>query len=320
MRTPVGATLVAEEEHPHAVNEGFLHQALLYESAEDFVVSAAPFIREGLVAGDPVMVLARKELLEALGAELAEDIDRVDLVDTNEWHERPYERLQDFRERAETVPEGRTLRALGEPLWQGSDAACRQWACFESVLNIAFAGRPLQAVCLYDSRALPDRVLDYAAQTHPLWFNRGVPTRNSRYVEPADFVAGPGASPPSCAEELPLEGGSLRARTRELAAEMGLERTRHDDLVLAVQEVVTNAELHGVAPVRARMWAAGPELVCRVEDVGSGIRDPLTGWLPPAQVGGGGWGLPIARQMCDAIEISEARPGTVVSLHVARRS
>lgn len=300
------------------MNEGFPHHALLYESADGFVAVIAPYIREALRADDPVMVVAREELLGGLREELADDAERLDLVDTNQWHERPYERLQAFRQRTKTVPEGRTLRVIGEPLWKGSDAARREWACFESVLNVAFAGAPVQAVCPYDSPALPDTILEHAAHTHPLWFEKGIATRNSRYVEPGAFVPGPGATPPSDAEELPLDGSSLRARTRALAAELGVERARHDDLVLAVQEVVTNAELYGRAPVRARMWTEGPELVCRVEDVGSGIRDPLTGWLPPAEVGGGGWGLPIARTMCDAIEITEARPGTTVSLHVAR--
>lgn len=45
-----------------------------------------------------------------------------------------------------------------------------------------------------------------------LWFERGGATPNGRYVTPDDFMAGLGATPPGDTEELPLQGGSLRAR------------------------------------------------------------------------------------------------------------
>ncbi len=90
-----------------------------------------------------------------------------------------------------------------------------------------------------------------------------------------------------------------------------------DDLVLAVQEVATNAERHGRSPVVAKLWEEQGELLCQVSDGGGGSLDPHTGWVPPGDPAGGGWGLPIARVTCDALEITAEADRTVVTLIVS---
>jgi anti-sigma regulatory factor (Ser/Thr protein kinase) len=96
---------------------------------------------------------------------------------------------------------------------------------------------------------------------------------------------------------------------------MSLERA--EEFVLSAYEVTSNAFVHGAEPIRAYAWAQDGELIFRISDSGPGLRDPLAGWLPPEDLAGGGWGLPIARQLCDAVEIAASPAGTTVSLHRA---
>jgi hypothetical protein len=69
--------------------------------------------------------------------------------------------------------------------------------------------------------------------------------------------------------------------------------------------------------VEAYLWADNGELICQIADAGPWNGDPLAGWVPPTPFALGGWGLPIARQLCDAIEITPRETGTIVSLHVS---
>jgi serine/threonine-protein kinase RsbW len=104
----------------------------------------------------------------------------------------------------------------------------------------------------------------------------------------------------------------------EHALAAGLELARAQDFVLAAHEVATNASKHGRPPVRAQTWTKGGELVCSVVDSGAGISDPLAGWVPPPPTtANGGWGLPIARQLCDVVEIIRRGAETIVSVRVA---
>ena len=50
----------------------FRHEAMLYDGPETFVQGAAPFIRDGLAAGEPVMVAVGADKIELLRAGLGE--------------------------------------------------------------------------------------------------------------------------------------------------------------------------------------------------------------------------------------------------------
>ena len=108
----------------------------------------------------------------------------------------------------------------------------------------------------------------------------------------------------------------MRETVREEAAAAGLPRARVAEVVLAVHEVAMNAVVHGEGEGAVRVWEEEDELLCEVEDHGSGIPDPLAGTVPPEASHPRGRGLWIARQLCDRVEI-ESEPGeTRVRLHV----
>jgi len=295
-----------------------VHQALLYDSPGHFVETMSQFVRDGLERGETVFAATKPANIDALRQELGDEAGLLELQNTAEWCTHPYERLQTFRQMVDHVPPGGLLRAMGEPVWTGSDAVVRQWARYESLINLALAEASMRFICLYDSSALPDRILDYAVRTHPEQIDGHRTAACPDFVPPYEFLPGPAAAPPATTLELPLhEGSELRRQVTELALDAGLEPRRAEAFMLAVHEVVTNAVVYGKPPARAHAWAEGDELVCRVVDSGPGISDPLAGWIPPSEPVVGGWGLPIARQLCDAVEILRSESENVVSLHLS---
>jgi anti-sigma regulatory factor (Ser/Thr protein kinase) len=291
------------------------HQALLYGSPEEFVRAMAPFVRDGLARGDRVFAATKPSNIEALREELGEDADRAEMHDTAGWETRPYGRLQAFKRLAEEVPAGGVLHAMGEPVWEGTAATVRQWARYESIINAALAKAPMRFVCLYDSAALPDRILEYAVTTHPERVVGDEAVACLDFVRPGDFTPGPPPEPPGSSEKLPLAGAEFRRMVRDRALAAGLEGERVEGFVLAAHELAVNATVHGRPPAWAQIWATGDEMICQVMDAGAGIADPLAGWLPAPVSESGGLGLPIARQLGDALEVGRRNGTTVVSLH-----
>lgn len=88
------------------------------------------------------------------------------------------------------------------------------------------------------------------------------------------------------------------------------------NLVLAVNEVTTNAVQHGGGNGHLRLWREGDTLWCMVRDQGKGAaaEDFLrTGNPGPGHLGG--HGLWLTRQICDEVEIHTSRhSGTCVTL------
>jgi anti-sigma regulatory factor (Ser/Thr protein kinase) len=292
-----------------------LHQAFVYGSRDEFVATMAPFIREGLERDEAVFAATTRQNVDGLREELGRDADAAELQDTTEWKIRPYERLQAFKQMVRELPPGRALRAMGDPVWEGSDAVLRQWARYESVINLALADAPMRFICLYDGSSLPDRILDYAGRTHPQRVESDGVSSSDEFIAPDEFVPGHPATPPVGSADLPIGGAAFRRALEQHALAAGLAQQAAQEFVLAANEVTTNALVHGVQPIRARVWVQDGELVCQVRDAGPGIADPLAGWLPPASGTQGGWGLPIARQLADAVEIARDGGGLAVSVH-----
>ena len=296
----------------------FQHQAFLYDSADEFVTTLAPFIRDGLERGDTVFAATNPANVDALREELGPDSSLFELHDTTEWCTQPYARLQAFKRLAGSVRSGTTLRAMGEPVWSGSDAVLRQWARYESIINLALAGAPMRFICLYDESRLPDAILEVAGNTHPERVDGGGGDVGSpEFVPPHEFNPGSAPEPPSDAVALPMDNHAFREAVGAYALEAGLQGDRADDFVLATHELAANALQHGSAPRRAHIWTSDGELVCQVTDSGAGIADPLAGWLPPSLSELGGWGLPIARQLCDAIEVGSGERGATVTAYAS---
>ena len=130
---------------PH---RGYRHEALLYRGATGFVDAVAPFVRDGLNRGQPVMVAAARDGPEALRAALGEDADR---VPSSTWPCWGVTRRGSFRPGGTSwtcIASGRqpaTHPGVGEPLWAGRRSAEVDEGQFhEALLNLAIStGHPV---------------------------------------------------------------------------------------------------------------------------------------------------------------------------------
>jgi anti-sigma regulatory factor (Ser/Thr protein kinase) len=80
---------------------------------------------------------------------------------------------------------------------------------------------------------------------------------------------------------------------------------------------VTNALVHGRAPVALCAWARPGRAVVTVTDHGGGPTDPTVGLAPvPRAPGEGGFGLWIAHQLCDEVTLHRTEGAFAIRLAV----
>ena len=305
----------------------FVHQALIYGSEQEFVAAALPFVEQGTKAGEAVLVAVQERNLDALRQRLSPD-SAVELRTVEQWYENPSRTREKFAAWVAAHRNGHRVRLIGEPPWPlSSEPRIREWARHESVLNVAFDGLPLTFICPYDARVLPDSVLEHARRTHPEICAPSGVIESDRYADPQAYcrqLNGEGRvreGRPAVEADLASVDLSLVRRLVESEARgAGLEEDRVADLVLAVNEIATNALVHGGPPASIRVWRRGDgeeEIVFDVRDGGAGVADPLAGQLRPDAGRGRGWGLWIARMVADAVEIRSVAGGSGVSVHAA---
>jgi anti-sigma regulatory factor (Ser/Thr protein kinase) len=305
--------------------KGFVHQALIYASEQAFVDDALPYVREGIRAGEPVLARVKAvnadALREALGAEARE----VDLRPAEGWYETPIRTRGKFLGWISDHLNGHRIRLLGEPPWpQASQSGIREWARHEAITNIAFDGSPVTFVCPYDAHALPPAIIEHAQSTHPEIRDGAGITPSERFWDPRAYcrriegeVRGPSGSP-SAQLRFGLDDLSSMRRLVEIEAmQSGVAAERIPDIVAAVNEVATNALVHGEDPTSMEVWHGTGELVVAVRDSGHGFIDPFAGQLRPDPSGSGGWGMWLARMLSDAIEVHSTGSGTVVEIHAS---
>src|SRR5690606_8536268 len=133
---------------------------------EDLVASIAPIVHAALARGTTVVTATTPSVTEILSRGLGDAARRIDMLRATKWRTNPYHHLQALRRLVEDLPEGGSLLVIAQPVWEGSGAALRQWARYESILNVALADAPLWLVCIYDRDSLPPFVLEFAGSVH----------------------------------------------------------------------------------------------------------------------------------------------------------
>jgi anti-sigma regulatory factor (Ser/Thr protein kinase) len=313
--------------HPHpAPAEGFRHEAFLYAGDGAFVEAMGAFVRDGLAAGEPTLVAVGGRKVGLLRAALGDDADRALFADMADVGDNPARIIPAWREfvAAHAAP-GRRLRGIGEPVHAGRSAdemvECHR---HEALLNLAFADAPaFRLVCPYDTDALAPEDVEDARRTHPAIIEDGV-ARESAQFDGLDAVAAPFAvplpDPPAGAAEHEVHVEALvavRAMVREHAVRAGLGAERTRDLLLAVNEVATNTVRHGGGRGRLLVWEDSDALVCEIRDDGR-IADPLAGRRRPGRGQVGGYGLWLANQLCDLVQVRAYATGGAVRLQMRR--
>lgn len=134
-------------------------------------------------------------------------------------------------------------------------------------------------------------------------------------VEPFDT---PLPEPASDSPSMPfgeLDLPRVRSIVAEIAERQGLGASRSADLVIAVDEAAANSIRHGGGEGVLRSWFDGVAVVCEVRDDGR-FGDVLAGRRTPALDQRSGYGLWLANQVCDLVQIRSFATGSVVRLYM----
>ena len=303
-----------------AHHEGYFHETAFYGSDEELLAVVVPFLRGGQEAGEPTLVTLNAAN-SALVRRHLDDLEGIDFVDGGVQYRNPAQTIVDYRRRFGALASAgaEQIRVVGDVPHPGTGGCWQTWSRYEFAANDAYAEFPLWGLCPYDTRLAGDEVLEDVRCAHPhVAAPDGSHARNGCFsLDPAVIRERPATAaradgPP--AVEL-VDPDTLAARHALAAvAEGRLDRAAHDDLALAVTEVLTNAAVHGSAPVTLRLWGEPGRVVATVHDPGPGIGDPLLGLMPlevSGHANGAGLGLWIAHQVCTDVALDWADGFTV---------
>jgi anti-sigma regulatory factor (Ser/Thr protein kinase) len=302
----------------------FAHPALLYRNDEEYLAGTVPYIRDGLDAGEPVAVAVPGANLRLIRDALGADAERVLLRDMTIAGRNPGRIIPTVLLAFADAHPGRRVRLIGEPIWAGRSAteypACAQ---HEALINAVFAERAATILCPYNTELLDPLWVTDAHRTHPVMIDSAGRYDSLGYLDPITVAAGfnlPLADPPADAAAITVDVHTLPAARHFVSAyaiSAGVARERVGDLVLAVNELATNAAEHGGGSGELTVWTQGDYLVCQLADRGC-FRDPLAGRIPvPADVPGGR-GLLLVNQLCDLVRMHTTPAGTIIRIHVLR--
>jgi anti-sigma regulatory factor (Ser/Thr protein kinase) len=298
------------------------HDAFLYDTDAEFAVRMVPFVEAGVEAGESVVAVTTRDncslLRDAIGSAFSEEVL---FVDRDEWYVRPAHAIAGYdRTLRECLRAGApAVRVVGEVRFGATPREWAEWTAYEAILNRAFADRPAWIVCPYDTRVLPDPVLERAASTHPHTF-AGERHESPHYDDPEGLVRAltPEPGPLAGLTDVPL-GDHARDFRQQLASAMavvGMSRAQAGDLMLAASEILSNALRHGDGSPRLRVGVVGGSFVCEISDQGRGLDDPLAGYIPPRADDDHGVGLWVARQLSARLELMSSPDGLTVRLWI----
>ncbi|WP_181783738.1 ATP-binding protein [Pseudonocardia pini] len=214
---------------------------------------------------------------------------------------------------------GVTVLSAHDPALDGVDGG--YWTELDAALNVALGDLPVDLVCLFPGFPLHLEVLDGARVNHPYELVDGVLHENPQHRCPREVLRDRDPSAPLVLGPPDLthrynswQLHEVRGMVARLAPALGFDPVRSEDLVLAVNEVATNAVEHGSPQAEIQLWATSGGLVCEVHDVGH-LTEPLPGMVAPHPADPRGRGVWIARQLCDLLHVWQDGAGTHVRLH-----
>ena len=313
---------------PAVVTHG--HGAAVVGTDDELLAAALPFLDEGLRAGDLVVLTCLPETVglvtEALGerGRRMESEPRASMLGARAPD--ALEMASRFQQRAEGSGSGR-LRVLAGIDFGDDPADWREGQRYESVTNRLLTDA-VSALCLYDSRRLPARVVDSAVATHPHLFSDGRWTPSPGFEDPGAYIRSlplprapveDGAPVFSVDDARTLAG--LRHQLGAVLAALVADREQREDLHLGAAEIAANAFRHGVRPVSARVWADGDRIICVIGDRGTSYGDPFSGFTPAhgPDLSRGGMGLWLARKLWDHVDVLPTPEGLSVRLSTRLR-
>jgi anti-sigma regulatory factor (Ser/Thr protein kinase) len=289
------------------------HNAFVYESADEYLARAVPFLKEGLRAGEGAIVAQTRSGMAMMREALGADAGRVTFVDVSAAYTRPARTLAAYHEvYAEQLRKTPKLRAVADVQFGPDPREWDLWTGYEAVFNRSFGHLPAWVLCTYNANGTPDPVIEGVWRTHPEVVDRDTWAMSELYEDP-DQLLRRIAPPPEALRDLrsiPLGAQDIVQLRERLAPELaaaGHGEAKTLDMLLAVTEIATNAIRHGAGIEDIRIGRARGRFVCEITDRGPGFDDLAAGYLAPRD--GVGSGLWVARQLTWRIEFFRSPRG-----------
>jgi anti-sigma regulatory factor (Ser/Thr protein kinase) len=321
------ATTETTVEPAREPDRGLQHMALLYAGDREFLSGTLPFVRDGVAAGEPVLVVVDAERSEQLRVELDGSSDRIFFVTAvRSRRDRPERFIPGWRTYLQRTSGDRfdaRVWAIGEPRGlPSSTGELIDAQRHESLLDAAFAGdRPFSLLCPYDTDSVDASEIKHARGSHHATLRRGTRRRNPGAVS-AGYNGHRLPEPDSVLEEYRFTADRLakvRALVESQTARLGLGGGRTYDYVLAVDEVAANSVIHGGGAGTLRIWRTGDCLTTEIRDRGFLDVASATPEQRPAADLPHGRGLWLIHQLCDLVQTrSTPAEGTTTRLHISR--
>lgn len=298
----------------------------MYESDRGFLDMTVDYVRDGLAAGETVLVAVSPSRIKLLSEALGPAADQVRFIDMTRLGGNPARIIPMWRDVVQRSG-GASIRGIGEPVWAGRrPAELAEALLHEALLNLAFVDGPdLLLRCPYDATALGEAIVRDAHLRHPTVLEGGVRVCGVGYHgagEAATEFAGTLPEPAAeCIVEI-VEFADmaairmLRVALGEQAQRLGIQSDRAADLMIAMHEIAANSLRHGGGRGTLRLWADAVTVVCEIIDHGH-IDQPLVGRIRPTTDQLSGRGVWLANQLCDLMQIRSSACGTTVRMHMA---
>ncbi|GAA2542817.1 ATP-binding protein [Pseudonocardia hydrocarbonoxydans] len=290
------------------------HLAVPFASPDELAARLEPALRAALAAGDRVLAVLADAERDAVTARLGAAAADVEFADPLRVHAVPaFTVAVRWARLAHDAPAGRVL-VVGQHL-ELPDRDAEHWPRLDLAIDVAIAGLPITVLCACpaDDPA--------TGRTHPRVLTADGPQPGPGYRPPPEAVVEyPPPPPPDLGPaDVDLAFGladlsAVRRRVAAAAASAGLSGDPADDLVLAVNELVSNSVEHGPGEGRLRMWAGRGAITAEVADRGR-MDVPFPGLVRPPPTGVRGRGLWLASELTDVLQVWSDDTGTVIRAH-----
>lgn len=308
------------------VRTRFQHAAGFFAGHDDLVAQAVPIVQAAVGRGEPVGIALRPATERALlhvigGAAGVISFGERASVHSGSAQTTAARRARELRALARDFGTATVLSEHTTRL-DGTDGSF--WTELDAALNIACTDIPVSMTCFFPQMPLHPGIVAGARRNHPLLLGGGALRHNPEHRPPREVMTELRPARPSLLGppdiQLSFRAWQLhevRTTVERMLLDAGYGRCRAEDIVLAVNEVATNAVEHGTLEAELLVWIGGDGLVCEVHDGGT-LADPLPGLRAPHPGERRGRGIWIARQLCDLLHVWSDPSGTHVRVAADR--
>ena len=312
---------------PVRARQSYRHEAFLWQGRADFVRALAPFIRDGIDAGEAVMVAVIPEHADWLRKDLGARASQVHFVDMSRLGRNPARIIPAWQRFLEDWSgDGRPARGIGEPIWPGRrPEEILECQLHEALLNLAVDPElPFWLICPYDAEHLDSEVIAEAGRSHPALATaasyhgsqsyRGHAHAQEMFTAELPAICGT-PTETTVTGQTNLEAAAAYVSLQAASADLWSDRVI--DLTNAVRGLSINSLHRGAERVRVRLWNKPEVLICDIID-DTVIDDFLIGRRAPLTAGQDS--LWSANRTCDLVQARSSTSGTSIRLHLRKQS